>query len=364
MKTVARIFLTLSLLLPTLAFAQSPVITAISPNTGSIAGGTPVEILGREFDTRIVCILPCPTVVLFDDIVITPRESSDTRLLIHTPAHAAGAVNVTVRSGDGRTTTVSNGFTYGGSAAEAQYEKVLVPIYLDGPLNGANGTRWQTDFWIRNNGTTAATLAPWTCPANQVCPAVVPVTRTLQPNETIHNLPAFFRPPTANLSRVVYVTRNEAAKVSMQLRFADASRAELNSGTELPVIRENELHSTTTNLLNVPTDNRFRLMLRVYDVDNTEARFRVNIYGHGEGTSVSLQHSMELTATSPETGEFRSVAAYAQFSLDEWRMLPRLVPLPPALRIEIEPLTPGSRFWAFLSATNNDTQLVTLVTPQ
>lgn len=364
MKTALRLILTLSLLLPAVAFAQSPVITAISPGTGSVAGGTPVEILGRDFETKIVCILPCPTVVLFDDIVITPRETTDTRLLITTPAHAAGPVHVTVRTGDGRSATIQNGFTYAGSAAEAQYEKVLLPIYLDGTINGANGSRWQTDFWIRNNGPNAVTLAPWTCPANQVCPAVFPITRTLQPGETLRNLPAFFRPPTANVSRMLYVTRKEAAHVSMQLRFADVSRAELNGGTEVPLIREHEALPGTTNLLNVPTDSRFRLMLRVYDLDQTEARFRVNVYGHGEGTAGTLEHSVELTATSPESGDFRSVAAYAQYNLDELRLLPRLVPLPAALRIEIQPLTPGSRFWAFVSVTNNDTQLVTLVTPQ
>lgn len=364
MKTALRFFLTLSLLLPTLAFAQNPTITSITPASGPVGGGTPVEILGRDFDTKIVCILPCPTVVLFDNIEVTPREASDTRLLVLTPAHAAGSVNVTVKTGEGRTGTVQGGFTYTGSSTEAQYEKVLLPIYLDGTLNGANGTRWQTDFWVRNNGSTPATLAPWTCPADQVCPAVFPVTRTLAPNEAIHNLPAFFRAPTANLSRVLFVSRKEAANVSMQLRFADSSRADLNGGTELPLIRENELLVSTTNMLNVPTDTRFRLMLRVYDVDNTEARFRVNIYGLREGTSNSLEHSVELTATTSQTSEFRSEAAYAQFSLDEFIRMPRLVPLPPGLRVEVQPLTPGSRFWTFMSATNNDTQLVTLVTPQ
>src|SRR5205085_11881017 len=34
------------------------------------------------------------------------------------------------------------------------------------------------------------------------------------------------------------------------------------------------------------------------------------------------------------------------------------------VRIEVTPLTAGLRFWAFAGATNNDTQHVTLITPQ
>jgi hypothetical protein len=34
------------------------------------------------------------------------------------------------------------------------------------------------------------------------------------------------------------------------------------------------------------------------------------------------------------------------------------------VRIEITPLTAGSRYWSFASVTSNETQIVTLVTPQ
>jgi hypothetical protein len=35
-----------------------------------------------------------------------------------------------------------------------------------------------------------------------------------------------------------------------------------------------------------------------------------------------------------------------------------------AVRVEVTPLTAGSRYWAFVSATNNTTNHVTLITPQ
>lgn len=362
MKSTLR-FLLFLFLVPAIAFAQSsdPVISSISPSSGPTAGGTEVTITGNNFDPKIICIVPCPTKVRFDNTEVIPKSESNTKLVVVTPAHAAGVVDVTVIIADGRTVEKRNGFAYGNSA-QAGYQTFLLPIYLDGQISGANGSRWQTDFWIRNGGATAAALAPWECPAGQVCPAVFPLTRTLEPRESIHNLPAFFRPPTANPARLLYVTRNEADAVSTQLRFADVSRSALNGGTELPVVREDDLFSGPLSLLNLPVDSRFRVMLRVCDVALTESRFRVDVYAQEAGTGNTLEQSFELAATTNDSGDFRLTPAYAQFSLDAILQLPRIGASP--VRLEITPLTQGSRFWAFVSATNNDTQLVTLVTPQ
>lgn len=352
----------LLLLLPFGAFAQTtPAIDSIFPPSAPTAGGVEVTITGRGFSPTIVCILPCPTTVLFGTTEVTPKSESDTRLVVTAPPHAEGPVDITVKIPDGRSVTRENGFFYG-SPAEADYEKVLLPVYLDGTVAGANGTQWRTDFWVRNGGASSVLLAPWECPPGSACPAVFPLTKTLVAGESLHNLPVFFRPPTANPGRMLFVSRSGAENVAMQLRFADVSRASLNGGTEMPVVREKSFRSGKVSLLNVPLDSRYRLLLRVYDVAHTEARFRVTFYAQAAGTGNTPEHSVELTATSNDTGDFRLSPAYAQYSIDQLLQLPRV--WPDALRIEIEPLTPGSRFWAFASVTNNDTQLVTLVTPQ
>ena len=59
---------------------------------------------------------------------------------------------------------------------------------------------------------------------------------------------------------------------------------------------------------------------------------------------------------------FRSEAAYAQLDITDLLKLRKAWPA--VARVEIVPRTPGSRYWAFVSLTNNQTQLVTLVTPQ
>lgn len=353
--------LSLSFLLASAAFAQSaPVITSISPKEGPTKGGTAVVITGSGFETTVQCILPCPTTVTFDKTEVVPAETTDSRILVVAPPHPQGNVDVTVRTGDGRTTTAPAGFRYV-TSLEGAFTQVLFPVYTDGKVSGADGSMWQTDLWIRNTGGSPIELAPWVCPAGQACPAIFPLRHTLASGETLHNLPPFFKPPSANVSRVLHVTNTEADRLAMQLRIADVTRSPLNAGTELPVVRERDLRVSSLDLLNVPFDAQFRVMLRAYDLQNTSARFRVSVYDQADANAAAI-HSFEMEVSTTESGEFRSQAAYGQFNLETLREQKRVWPA--ALRLRIEPLTGGSRFWAFASITNNTTQLVTTVSPQ
>lgn len=355
---LSRLFM-LAVFLPALAYAQfaaPPVITAITPASGP--PGTAVTIFGENFDLPpgFACILPCPTKVLFDTIEVTPREASDKRLVVIAPPHAPGAAVLTVMTGDAR--VAFGTFTYEGDP-EAQYEFVLLPIYIDGSVRGVGGSQWQTDFWVRNDGGTGVSLAPWVCPPGQSCPAVFPLTRALQPSESLHNLPPFVRAPTNNPGRILYYTKG--AKLSTTLRVADVSRQSLNAGTELPVLRSDDFAGSTIQLLNVPAGTTFRHMLRIYDLTASATIFRVNVYKQVEGSaSGEVVASFELKTVPTQTAPFRDLPAYAQSELNPY--FPAGLEGP--LRIEVFPQTPGARFWSFVSITNNDTQLVTLSTPQ
>jgi hypothetical protein len=353
----------LLLFVPVVAFAQlpPPVITSVSPAGGPAAGGNDVTITGSGLTANILCILPCPTIVSFGDIPVPAREESATRLVVTAPAHAGGTVDITVRLADGVEVTKPAAYTFAASA-EDNWEKVLLPVYLDAPLAGSNGTRWDTDFWLRNNGGQPVQLAPWPC-ETEVCPAVVPFTTTVPAGTTRHDLPPFFRAPNANPSRVLFVSKPGAKDVSMQLRVADASRAALNGGTELPVVRDGELLTGIAELLNVPYDPaHFRLSLRIYDLAYSQSKFRVTLYVNEDGGPTSGLHSIELTAATDQTGDFRSQAAYVEYNFGDLESLNRA--FPNGLRVEIAPQTPGSRYYPLISVTNNETQLITLVTPQ
>lgn len=363
-KVFSCLLVALLVLLALPALAQTyppPEIHSISPRTGQVTGGTLVTITGRFFDLppNFACVVPCPPVVRFGTAEVTSQSHTDSAIAVIAPAHVAGVVDVTVRTGDNRTVTAPAAFTFG---PDAGWEAALVPIYTDGRVPGAEGSQWQTDLWIRNHSTEALTVAPWPCPPSPPCPPVFPSLRMLAPGETVHNLPALFRPP-GNPSRMIHFLRPANASVSINVRVADVSRAELNSGTEIPVVREARFLTSPASLQNIPLSQRFRVAIRVYEMQQQEARFRVRFYPQSEGSGGTAIQDIELTASTAESGPFRTQAAYVEYA-GLGSLLNQPTIQPPALRAEIEPLTPGSRYWALAAITNNETQLVTLVTPQ
>lgn len=366
MKRLSLLSLLFLLALPLAAQSNppAPAVSAISPASGSVAGGTVVAILGANLSLPpgFACILPCPTIVSFDGVEAALRDERNESLVVLTPAHAADTVDITIRTGDGRSLVLNDAFTYVQSNSPG-YEALLLPVYLDGTVSGAQGSRWKSEFWIRNFGSKDVQLAPWVCPDGGACPAVFPLTRTLAVAEAMKNLPAFFRPPTTNVGRMLYVTADGAKSVATSLRLWDESRQALDAGAEIPVVREGEFLTSTAHLMSVPLNGSFRVMLRVYETNLTEARFHVRVYEQVAGNPAEVPLTQTtLVATNNESGPFRVAPAYAQWSgLDD--ILPVITPARSLVRVEVIPETPGSVFWTFIAITNNETQRVTLVTP-
>jgi hypothetical protein len=101
-------------------YVAPPTVTSISPASGGIGGGEDITITGTGF-------VEGTTVRFGSDPAIETGFFSATVIIATTPAHAAGAVDVTVTNPDGQFVTVSNGFTY------------LAPT----PLEKAD---WQVDY--------------------------------------------------------------------------------------------------------------------------------------------------------------------------------------------------------------------------
>lgn len=353
-----------SLVLPLVAataLAQSaPRIDSINPNVSPTAGGVDVTINGAGFNPPIFCIVPCPTTVTFDTIKVVPDRITDTQLVVKAPAHAAGTVDVTVTAPGGQSTTARAAFTYTDTPYRAVWEPVLVPVYIETSTPGAGGSQWKTDLWIQNLGSKDLSIVPWPCPADEVCPAVYPLTRYLKPNESQHNLGAFFRvPDSVPPYRLVYFNRDAADGAALNLRVYDSARSTLDAGTEVPVVRERELLKSRTMLMNIPTaGNRF--LLRVYDVALTDAMFHVRVFPQSEAADAQPLAEYDLRATTTTTLELREFPAYAQQTIE----LPAVAAALTAIRVEVTPLSSGSQYWAFVSVTNNTTSHVTTVTPQ
>ena len=85
----------------------APVVTSISPTSGTTAGGTAVTITGTGF-------LAGATVSLGGTAASGVTVVSATKITATTATHGAGAVNVVVTNTDAQSGTLNNGYTYTG----------------------------------------------------------------------------------------------------------------------------------------------------------------------------------------------------------------------------------------------------------
>jgi hypothetical protein len=88
-----------------IASASSPIVSSISPRSGSTSGGTPVTIAGSNFQAGAT--------VLFGGVAassVTVRSA--TQIQAVTPTHIAGTIDVTVRNAVSESGTLSNSFAY------------------------------------------------------------------------------------------------------------------------------------------------------------------------------------------------------------------------------------------------------------
>ncbi len=175
------------------------------------------------------------------------------------------------------------------------------------------------------------------------------------------NLPAINQ---GSAGRLLYVNRDGARDLSAELRLYELSHADTDAGTEMPVIRENDLLTAASHLQAVPLDGRFRLMLRIYELGVDESQFRVRVYGEAEGvTTAQPIADFTVRAVPYDGGTFRAHPSYSEYGALTGLLNSPVQP-PPLLRVDVEPLTAGSRYWTFVSVTNNASQRVTIVTPQ
>lgn len=82
-----------------------PTVTGISPNSGTIIGGTNVTVTGTNF-------APGAVVTIGGTDATSVNVVSGTSITATTPAHTEGIVGVVVRNADNQIATLANGFTY------------------------------------------------------------------------------------------------------------------------------------------------------------------------------------------------------------------------------------------------------------
>src|SRR5262245_53544461 len=125
--------------IPAAAVEKTPIVKKVSRGFGSTSGGTVITLSGENLLPTVHCLLPCPTTVTFDNSLATMKGGLSTALRVITPPHPPGTVDITVSIPGQTPITLTGAFTYDGSA-EANFERVLLPVYFDGVLHGAYGS--------------------------------------------------------------------------------------------------------------------------------------------------------------------------------------------------------------------------------
>ena len=236
--------------------------------------------------------------------------------------------------------------------SSAGYEPILLPVSLAQPVPGAFGSLWATDFRI----TAVDEVRIATTEQCGACPTQV----LLFANGTLNNAFGNFLGETPG--ELIWLSRADAANARFNLRIRDLSREAQTWGTEIPIVRESQYRSNAITLLNVPLDARFRVALRAYDPDvHQDAAFRFDFLDSNTGAVLA---SRTVAALYKESGHFGfpRVAPCAQIG-DVRAGVPEIANVS-TVRVEISRANGASRFWAFASVTNDETQHVTLITPQ
>jgi hypothetical protein len=275
------------------------------------------------------------------------RDTGGTALvLVDAPPHAPGIVDVTLVNPAGESLTSHGAVQYFDPYAPpdlALFEHVLFPILFNAP--GANGSDWKTETTISNP-------RMWTVATyNEIQPGQCidgPCGERLAPRQKVEFTGGEYRGGVALL-----VPRAEARFLAFASRVRDVSRVAEGFGTEIPVVRESEMFDNgTLTLLEVPRDPRYRTKLRIYSFDEDGTAGTVVAQAAATGAKTSTPFTLTRNCVGSACA---AIPAYAELDLPSGREGERV-----NLYVEM----PGhSLAWAFAAVTNNDTQQVTIVTP-
>jgi hypothetical protein len=118
------------------AAGPAPTLTTVSPPSGPIDGGTLVTLNGENFATGATAAFGGTACT--EPFVNTPR-----RMTCRTPAHAVGAVDVTLTNPDGQSATLTGAFTFNTTAPQVNWCALHYPAEISvapdspaGPIYG------------------------------------------------------------------------------------------------------------------------------------------------------------------------------------------------------------------------------------
>lgn len=349
----------MSLALPDGGSAQTRFVVRNEPRGFAVHptafyAGSEVPLRFTYADGLALCGTDCSNVsVTLDGQTYTGaqlRRDSSGGLWVRASMPRTGLYDVTVRVGDTVMFADEALYAFGpnGEPDLTVFERVLFPLLFDAP--GAHGSEWRSEASISNP-------RPWHIDTfNNIFPFVCV---TFPCGERLH--PGSSHPFTSGAfpkGVALLVPRAEARNLAFSLRVRDVSREAQNYGTEVPVVREAQMaRDTVLTLLDVPRDPRFRAKLRIYALEPFFDRTEVHVAELAMVNATTNQRQASTVTLSRDcTGMVcDAVPAYAEVDLpagaaDEYVNVYVKGPL-------------GAPTWAFVTVTNNETQEVTIVSP-
>jgi hypothetical protein len=270
---------------------------------------------------------------------------SDTTLIVTTPKYLPGTIGVRVTNAV-EAAPRALAFTFNGPVPDA-FVRFLLPTFTE-PVHGAQGSEFHTELRAQISGPLKAPVHIFgvhhpcvvLCIEGELDPFQLRHDDALEPHDVAY---------TGTPARFIYVPAAEVASFAANLRVFDVSRDDQNYGTEMPIVHQREFTVDQLAMLGVPSDSRFRNTLRVYNVRFLPMVVTIDINGQQAGRIVV---PAAASIFAPGT------AVYTDFPQDIGPMTITLSQ--PASQNDEEFREP---VWAFVTVTNNETQLITTVTP-
>jgi hypothetical protein len=238
-------------------------------------------------------------------------------------------------------------------------QRVLLPVPVDGRA-GAYESLWEGELWAHNQGPTTAFIQTAWSLCGITCP---PGRFVLEPGESVSM-------PLDRASMIVITPTPfvGATRVMWNARIFDVSRLSTDHGTEIPLVPESSFTAGPITLLNVPVAPGFRQTLRLYDATARQMQVRVAAWsqaasGLPAAGTLLAERTVTLVVHKELEGFPDTPFDVAYYEIGLFDLFPELATVDRA-RLEATPLHPESRMWAFVSVTHNETQRVTLITPQ
>lgn len=329
--------LLLLLALPALADVQFTV----TPDRGPASGGTRVTIKG-PFGSW-------PYTILFGSTAAASSERvADDTMIAITPAHVPGPVEVIVFEYDMGIETGST-FTFTEDGAAENFERVLLPIFT-APVFGKFGSEFHTNLILSNTNDTEVQIKGLQCESPCATDGSPDLVYPLGAGEDIHPRSLVYN---GRPGRFFYVPKAKAEGIGMNLLVTDLSRALLNFGTEMPIVRESEFRNNRVVLTGIPGTTGVRNTLRIYGDTSFTALVRVD---GGEPFQVRVEKPAGATQFDPAYGAFSNFPpptpgkGWSRVTID---VMPNILTIPPI----------DTPIWAFITITNNETQAITTITP-